>query len=345
MEQKNMGGTNSIDMSAILTARDANTANNPESSELSRVLQTQDLIQRFEQLVLTCNQMIDRFQDVEPNIDVIYNLRDKFEKLEQRTVSIVNQFQNEIYTKEDQADQIIIDLNVEVNRVQENIQDLLGLSKDFDSISAEIDRLLEMDERTDVLEQLVDDLQGSTKVINPGPGESFPVGDRKDDSVYLMTSSEKTVPGVGTVRYTTYEDHEGRKYYFKTNSDQVDVEVAKTTHLFSTANNLSEFITKLDQILSKKVYISTYYANLTASYSGSAAPFSQRASVPGLKSSDEPFVGLINSDTNCATSVAQSKAFGNISRIHTADNAITVYCDKKKPEVALNLRIVVFRTD
>lgn len=344
MEQKDMGGTNAIDLSAILAARDANTEANPESSALTRTLQTQDLIQRFEQLVATCNQMIDRFQDVEPNIDVIYHLRDKFESLEQRTVSIVNQFQNEIYIKEDQADQIVNDLNNEVNRVQENIQDLLGLSKDFDSISEEINRLLEMDERTDVLEELVDELQGSTKVINPGPGEGYPIADRKPDSVYLITDSEHNVPGVGTVRYTTYEDHEGRKYYFKTNSDQVDMQVAGTK-LFTASTTLSQFITRLDTILSKKVYVTTYYANLTTNYSGSAAPFSQRVSVPGIKSSDEPFVGCINSDTNPTVSVAQSKAFGNISRVHTADNAITVYCDKKKPEAALNLRLVVFRTD
>lgn len=334
------------DMTSVMQQRDVNAENNPESQGRSSALAQQDLVQRFESLVLTCNQMIDRFQDVEPNIDIIYNLKDQFVELEKRTVSIVNQFQNEVYVKEDQADQIILDLNVEVNRIQENIQDLLGLSTSFDSIAEEITRLVQMDGQVATLEDKVAQLEGSTKMVKPAVGTNVPVDKRKDDSLYIITKTESGT-GSSAIRYSTYEDSAGRKYYFETNSDQVKLEATNLskTQLFKSASNLSELITILDSILKQKVYVTTYYATLGTNYVGSSAPYSLSVSVPGIKGTDEPFVGCINADNNCNLSVAQSKAFGNISRIVTGNNVITVYCDKKKPETSLNLRLVVFRTD
>ncbi len=346
MDQNTPARSGTIDMTTEMQARDENADNHSESQKVLSTLAQQDLVQRFENLVATCNRMIDRFQDVEPNIDVIYKLKDQFQELSDRTVSIVNQFQNEIFTKEDQADQIILDLNVEVNRVQENIQDLLGLSSSFDSIAEEITRLVQMDGQVSALEEKVAQLEGSTKMVKPAVGSTVPVDKRKNDSLYIITKTEKGT-GASAIRYSTYEDSEGKKYYFETNSDQVVLEATNLakTQLFKTAHNLSELITQLDGILKRKVYVKTYYAVLGTNYVGSAAPYSLSVSVPGIKATDEPFVGCINADNNCALSVAQSKAFGNISRITTADNAITVYCDKKKPETGLNLRLVVFRTD
>lgn len=346
MEQTTTAQSGLTDMTSVMQSRAANAAANPESQRNTSTLAQQDLVQRFESLVATCNQMIDRFQTVEPNIDVIYKLKDQFVELEHRTVSIVNQFQSEIFVKEDQADQIILDLNVEVNRIQENIQDLLGLSTSFDSIAEEITRLVQMDGQVATLEEKVAQLEGSTKMVKPAVGSNVPVDKRKNDSLYIITSKE-TGTGASAIRYSTYEDSDGKKYYFETNSDQVKLEpvnLAKTK-LFKTATNLSELVTQLDDILKRKVYVTTYYATLGTNYVGSAAPYSLSVSVPGIKATDEPLVGCINADNNCATSVAQSKAFGNISRITTGDNVITVYCDKKKPEAALNLRLVVFRTD
>ena len=323
---------------ASKTMIDANSitsrANQPNSIDI-----TKDLLQRLAELTAKTEEFIEKVDGIEPAMNTIYNLRDQMENLENRTITIVSQFQEQIFLKEDQADQIILDLNEEVQRVEDHIDDLLGLAEGFDSIVDEINTLLGIESRVQELEKYISSVENSSSTTMAGPDDDV---DRVDGNLYMVQGST-TSSGGKTYIETSYEDADGNIISFVTSSDTVKVDTSGTT-LFQGLSNLTEVLNKLDDVVSSKVGMYTYYAAPTANYSGSAAPYTQTVSVPGILASDEPFVGLIPDATNVTTAQNQEKAWGNVSRIVTNNNSITIYCNKKKPEVALNLRLVVFRT-
>lgn len=300
---------------------------------------TKDLLQRLAELTAKTTEFIEKVDGIEPAMNTIYNLRDQMENLENRTITIVSQFQEQIFLKEDQADQIILDLNEEVQRVEDHIDDLLGLAEGFDSIVDEINTLLGIESRVQELEKYIASVENTSSTTVVGSGEEV---ERVEGNLYMVQGSTSSSGGKTYIE-TSYEDADGNIISFVTSSDTVKVDTTGTT-LFQGLSNLTEVLNKLDDVVSSKVGMHTYYAAPTANYSGSAAPYTQTVSVPGILASDEPFVGLIPDANNVTTAQNQEKAWGNVSRIVTNNNSITIYCNKKKPEVALNLRLVVFRT-
>lgn len=300
---------------------------------------TKDLLQRLAELTAKTTEFIEKVDGIEPAMNTIYNLRDQMENLENRTITIVSQFQEQIFLKEDQADQIILDLNEEVQRVEDHIDDLLGLAEGFDSIVDEINTLLGIESRVQELEKYITSVENTSSTTVVGPGEEV---ERVEGNLYMVQGNSNSSGGKTYIE-TSYEDADGNIISFVTSSDTVKVDTTGTT-LFQGLSNLTEVLNKLDDVVSSKVGMYTYYAAPTANYSGSAAPYTQTVSVPGILASDEPLVGLIPDATNVTTAQNQEKAWGNVSRIVTNNNSITIYCNKKKPEVALNLRLVVFRT-
>ena len=299
-----------IDVNQVVKNTYNSTKATPNSIDV-----TKDLLQRLAELTAKTTEFIEKVDGIEPAMNTIYNLRDQMENLENRTITIVSQFQEQIFLKEDQADQIILDLNEEVQRVEDHIDDLLGLAEGFESIVDEINTLLGIESRVQELEKYISSVENSSSTTIIGPDDDDV--DRVDGNLYMVQGST-TSSGGKTYIETSYEDADGNIMSFVTSSDTGKVDPTGTT---------------LFQGLSK-----------TANYSGSAAPYTQTVSVPGILASDEPLVGLIPDATNVTTAQNQEKAWGNVSRIVTNNNSITIYCNKKKPEVALNLRLVVFRT-
>ena len=85
-----------------------------------------------------------------------------------------------------------------------------------------------------------------------------------------------------------------------------------------------------------------YSALLAAGSWSTAAPYSQTVTVEGLLATDTPIADLVLSDT-LATAKAQLEAYAYVSRIDTAENALTVLCYDDKPTVALELALKVVR--
>lgn len=307
---------------------------------------TKDLIQRIKELSSKFDTIEKEFADIGPAMETIISIRDQLHNIEQRTISIVDQFQDQIFGMEDKADQIIIDLNKEVTRIETHIDDLLGLAENFGDIADEIKELLKLNDKVTDLQKTLDSMDGGGTSVSK-PGENVPLGERKDGQLYVDVKEEADAPdGSGKKIYRSqYTDSKGNIIYFETDAKSVVMNNTSTTTLFRECNNLEDFIGKLDTVLSKKTYCETYYATLTANYTGEVAPYTQNASVPGLLETDEPIVGLIVDDQDTALALNQEKAFSNVTRIVANDNSISVYCNKKKPEVALKLRLVVFRTD
>ena len=69
---------------------------------------TKDLIQRIKELSSKFNTIEKEFADIGPAMETIISIRDQLHNIEKRTISIVDQFQDQIFGMEDKADQIII---------------------------------------------------------------------------------------------------------------------------------------------------------------------------------------------------------------------------------------------
>ena len=85
----------------------------------------------------------------------------------------------------------------------------------------------------------------------------------------------------------------------------------------------------------------TYKVNIGTTWSGSAAPYTQTISVSGMLASDNPIVD-VTPDSTYDTAVSQVEAWGNIHRITTAANSITVYANDKT-EVAIPIQLKCIR--
>lgn len=85
----------------------------------------------------------------------------------------------------------------------------------------------------------------------------------------------------------------------------------------------------------------TFTTTLNTTWTGSAAPFTKTQSVSGILATDNPIVDVVMSGTY-STDEARLEAWGNIYRITTANNSITLYA-KEKPTVELPIQIKVVR--
>jgi len=85
-----------------------------------------------------------------------------------------------------------------------------------------------------------------------------------------------------------------------------------------------------------------YAADLPANGWGTAVPYTQTVQVAGILETDIPLVDVTLSDVP-DTRISQSKAFGYVSMVTTADGSITAICDEGKPGADLTLMLKVVR--
>lgn len=80
---------------------------------------------------------------------------------------------------------------------------------------------------------------------------------------------------------------------------------------------------------------------LDTTWTGSSAPYSKTQAVAGILATDTPVIDIVMSGTY-ATDEARASAWGNIYRITTAADSITLYA-KEKPTVSLPIQLKVVR--
>lgn len=90
-----------------------------------------------------------------------------------------------------------------------------------------------------------------------------------------------------------------------------------------------------------KATTSTYTATISASWTGTSAPYTQTVSVSGVLATDNPIVDAVLSST-WATAILQSEAWTKIQRIVTSANTLTVYATEATT-TAIPIQIKVVR--
>ncbi len=130
-------------------------------------------------------------------------------------------------------------------------------------------------------------------------------------------------------------------------TELVSVNDTDVLSVFRTVNSavvrykakLSSLVTFLEKIFAKTV---TYTASVTSSgWTGSSAPYTVTVSVSGIKSTDNPLIDLITSDT-VDTAEEQTINWGYVYKIVTNTDSIQLYA-REKPSVDLSLQLKVVR--
>lgn len=92
--------------------------------------------------------------------------------------------------------------------------------------------------------------------------------------------------------------------------------------------------------VAKKTERTVKQITLTTDWAGEAAPYTQTLSVSEIKETSTPLIALIcSSDT--ATARTEQEAWSFVSYAITANGTITFTCLEEKPEVALNLSVLL----
>lgn len=87
----------------------------------------------------------------------------------------------------------------------------------------------------------------------------------------------------------------------------------------------------------------TYTATLGTAWTGSAEPYTQTISVPGILATDTPHIMPVYTDPNYSVTLAQIEGWSKIVSAFSGDGAIAFYCRPDKPAVAIPIQIEVMR--
>lgn len=85
-----------------------------------------------------------------------------------------------------------------------------------------------------------------------------------------------------------------------------------------------------------------FSAAVTTTWVGASAPYTQDVTVAGILADDDPIINPVYSVTN-ATAILEKAAWGNVGKVETTLNTITLTCFEEKPITAFNLQLLVVR--
>lgn len=88
--------------------------------------------------------------------------------------------------------------------------------------------------------------------------------------------------------------------------------------------------------------VTTYTATVSATWSGTSAPYQQTVSVNGILETDNPHITPVYS-SDLVTALLEKEAWNKIGYAVSGSNAITFTCLEEKPTQTLNIQIEVVR--
>lgn len=149
-----------------------------------------------------------------------------------------------------------------------------------------------------------------------------------------------------TIKRTTLTDWTGQVIAFQGVADFVGFDHTGT-YLTKGNNTVQDALVTLDKILNRKMEATIITTTVSENYvagDGGLAPYTQDVPVKGMKSTDEiGFVDVVTSTSDSKVAMDQIKHFGFITRIDAGDDVLHLRCDKKKPQIQLPIKIVIFR--
>jgi hypothetical protein len=113
----------------------------------------------------------------------------------------------------------------------------------------------------------------------------------------------------------------------------------------NTSDDLVNYYTKTqdDALLSTKATTALYTGTLLSNgWSSSPAPYTQTVSITGILATDTPIADVVL-DQSTSTAISQIEAWMSVSKIETADGAITATCFEEVPTIDIPIQLKVVR--
>lgn len=137
------------------------------------------------------------------------------------------------------------------------------------------------------------------------------------------TYINNSAPGISAARLNNNENK----------TDELDIASTAQATAIAVVNDIVSTVSgDVDSILAVKL------ATITATWTGSVAPFTQTITVSGVTVNDEPIISPVYSTTN-ATAILQKSAWNSIGKIITNAGSITCTCFEAKPVTAIPIQM------
>lgn len=147
-----------------------------------------DLIQNVKDLYAQVERLGSSVSQVEPSIEEILQLRDQFENLSNTTLGVIKEYESTLENKTAEIDNLLIDCKSQFQQVTNDVEALVQLQVNFESIRGSIVKCLELSST------LADLVKGPFVLME---GESIPIKDRVPYKHYLKVTDSVAIGGTG----------------------------------------------------------------------------------------------------------------------------------------------------
>lgn len=147
-----------------------------------------DLIQNIKDLYLHVDELNESVGRIEPSMEDILRLRDEFENLSDSTLAVIKQYESTLDEKTSEYNNLLIDCKSQFQQVTNDVEALVQLQVNFESIRDSIVKCLELSAT------LADLVQGPFILME---GESIPIKDRVPYKHYLKVTDSVAIGGTG----------------------------------------------------------------------------------------------------------------------------------------------------
>lgn len=144
-----------------------------------------DIIQNMKNLSQEVSDALATLSQVEPSIQEILALKDQFQDLSDSTLEVVNQYEAKLESVSGDLQDLLTNARSQFKQVTDDVEALVNLEVDFESIKDKITNCLELNDT------LIDLLSGTT-VMMTSDG-IIPVEERKPYKRYLEVLSSATI--------------------------------------------------------------------------------------------------------------------------------------------------------
>lgn len=141
-----------------------------------------DLIQNVKNLSLIIDNLLQQFSQVEPSMNEILELKDKFQELSDKTVGVIDEYQEKLDIKSDEIEDLLENCRSQFKQVTDDVESLVNLEVNFTSIKEEITNCL-------TFSNTVTDLLNGT-VVYMTADTFVPVEDRVPYKRYLEVTGK-----------------------------------------------------------------------------------------------------------------------------------------------------------
>lgn len=136
-----------------------------------------DIIQNMKNLSDEVANSLATLAEVKPSIDEILELKDQFQDLSNSTLDVINKYEKTLEENSTKLTDLLENSRSQFKQVTNDVEALVNLEVDFESIKDKIEQCLELNST------LVDLFSGTTVMMDSG--SIVPVSERKPYKRYL----------------------------------------------------------------------------------------------------------------------------------------------------------------